>query len=131
MSHGREKWKFGGRSAPIKDDDPSWMYHQPAPDPWEQTLNKWEKRMSFDKPKYEQQDNDGVVFVNDKKTEDWHSDWSGKAMVDGKMYWLSQYDNTSAGGKSYRKLKFKPMDESGNAGGYRPAPAKPKDDIPW
>ncbi len=45
MSHGREKWKSGGRSAQTSEDsDPDWMYHQPAPDPWEQTLNKWEKK---------------------------------------------------------------------------------------
>jgi len=49
-------------------------------------------------------------------------------MVGGKMYWLSQYDNTSAGGKNYRKLTFKPMEDAGN---YKSAPAKPKDDIPW
>jgi hypothetical protein len=35
-----------------KDDDPDWMWHQPAPDPWEQTLNKWEKiaMSQYDEP---------------------------------------------------------------------------------
>ena len=42
MKHGKEKWTSGEQSVPTKDD--SWIYHQPAPDPWEQTLNKWEKK---------------------------------------------------------------------------------------
>ena len=45
MSHGREKWKSGGRSAQISEDsDPDWMYHKPAPDKWEQFLDKVEKK---------------------------------------------------------------------------------------
>jgi len=72
--------------------DPDWMYHQPAPDPWEQTLNKWENRKV---EAYEQKDNDGVAFTNNKKTEEWHAEFTGKAMVDGKMYWVSISDKTS------------------------------------
>ena len=127
MSHGREKWKSGERSAQTKDDDPDWMYHKPAPDKWEQTLNKWEKKME-----YEQQDNDGVAFENQNRTEEWHAHWSGKAMVDGQMYWLSMYDNVSKGGKSYRKLKFKPM-ENEMPGNERKRDNSSKDDndIPW
>jgi hypothetical protein len=37
---------------------------------------------------YEQKDMEGAAFQKDK-TEDWHADWSGKAMVDGTMYWLN------------------------------------------
>ena len=32
-----------------KDSDPDWMYHKPAPDKWEQTLNKWESKRMADK----------------------------------------------------------------------------------
>ena len=32
----------------------------------------------------EQKDNDGAAFeVDQPKKEDWHDDWSGRAMVDG------------------------------------------------
>jgi hypothetical protein len=46
---------------------------------------------------YEQKDMDGVVFEvpADQLTEDWMAPWSGKAMVDGAMYWVNIYDNVS------------------------------------
>ena len=105
--------------------DPEWMYHQPAPDRWEQTLNKWENRKV---EAYEQRDNDGVAFTNNKKQEEWHADFTGKAMVDGKMYWVAISDKTSKAGNSYKKLKFKPMEEQYSS---PPRAEAPKDDIPW
>ena len=46
-------------------------------------------------PDYEQKDMDGVAFKNDKKSEDWHADWNGSAMIEGTMYWVNMYDNVS------------------------------------
>jgi hypothetical protein len=48
-------------------------------------------------------------------------------MVDGQMYWLTMYDNVSKGGKPYRKLTFKPM-ENEKPGADR---TREKDDVPW
>ena len=75
---------------------------------------------------YEQKDMDGVAFANDKKSEDWHADWNGHAMIEGTMNWVNMYDNVSKGGKSYRKLRFKPQN-----GAAVSTPTKDKDDIPW
>ena len=58
---------------------------------------------------YEQKDMDGVAFKNDKKSEDWHADWNGSAMIEGTMYWVNMYDNVSKNGKDYRKIRFKPQ----------------------
>jgi len=87
-------------------------------------------------PDYEQKDMDGVAFKNDRKSEDWHADWSGHAMIEGSMYWVSVYDNVSKGGKEYRKLRFKPqngasLSEGGTKFGVTAAEAKKDDDIPW
>ena len=106
--------------------DPDWMYHK---DPWVEKLDNWETK----KVEYEQQDNDGVLFVNKKKELDWQADFTGKAMVDGKMYWVNLTDKVSKGGNQYKKLKFKPMEDQ-----YASPPRTPvaatgggKEDIPW
>ena len=43
-------------------------------------------------PDYEQKDMDGGAFKNDKKSEDWHADWNGSAMIEGTEYWVNMYE---------------------------------------
>lgn len=38
---------------------------------------------------YEQRDNSGTMFVNDRKEKDTHPDRTGTAMIDGVMYYVS------------------------------------------
>ena len=58
--------------------DPEWMYHQPAPDRWEQTLNKWEKK----KMPYEQEPGSGSMWYNDRADSNPKAPkWSGKVMI--------------------------------------------------
>ena len=89
----------------------------------------------------EQKDNDGAAFEVEKpKKEDWHDDWSGKAMVDGSMYWVGIRDMVSAAGKDYKKVRFNPITEdytakarsagtwTGSGGGRV---EESKDDIPF
>ena len=85
-------------------------------------------------PDYEQKDNDGVAFKNDKKSEDWHAVWNGSAMIEGTMYWVNMYDNVSKNGKDYRKFKFKPQNGASLAQGaarFNAPEVKKDDDIPW
>jgi len=72
---------------------------------------------------YEQQNNDGAVFEvpQEKRPEEWMAPWSGKAMVGGKMFWVSIYDNVSKSGNPWRKLKFKEIIDKQNS---KPSPAK-------
>ena len=75
-----------------------------------------------------------VLCLKYQLTEDWMAPWSGKAMVDGAMYWVNIYDNVSKAGKPYRKLKFKAMQAAYNDKPKSAGPAKKYksvDDIPW
>lgn len=55
---------------------------------------------------YEQRDNSGSVFVNDRKEKDTHPDRQGSAMIDGVEYWISGWLKTSAKGP-FLSLAFK------------------------
>ena len=65
---------------------------------------------------FEQRDNSGSVFVNDRKTEDHHADRTGKAMIDGKMYFVDGFLKKTSDGKPFLALRFKAMAKVGEAG---------------
>jgi hypothetical protein len=81
---------------------------------------------------YQQRDNSGVLFKNDKKTKDTDPNAKGEAMVNGVMCWVSAWTNKDKNGNPYQKLSFTPKDD-------RPAQAKPAqqpapefdDDVPF
>ena len=58
---------------------------------------------------YEQRDNSGSVFVNDRKEKDTHPDRTGTAMIDGVMYYVSGWIKDGARGK-FMSLAFKRKD---------------------
>ena len=161
MSHGKEKWKSGERSAQTSEDsDPDWMYHQPAPDPWEQTLNKWEKKGMADKYVVE---NKAGLWLSDRKTADWMDDWNGKIYISKEgWYWMGGKQNTRENGPAV-DIEIRPMDSDqvskytadidiltkeeakqrwsqtsgGNGSSHndskwmKPAPAKDENEVPW
>jgi uncharacterized protein (DUF736 family) len=55
---------------------------------------------------YEQKDNSGAIFKNDKKETDSHPDYKGSARVAGIDYWVSVWVNTSAKGNKYMSTSF-------------------------
>jgi hypothetical protein len=59
---------------------------------------------------YEQKDNSGIMFVNDRKESDKHPDRTGNAMIDGKQYWVSGWVKQGAKGP-FLSLAFKPKEE--------------------
>lgn len=86
---------------------------------------------------FEQKNNDGVIFANDKKRGDSDPDGTGTATVDGVEYWLSSWNNVSKGGTAYRKLSFKKketgadsMDQTPPVNKHIPGPDD-DDDIPF
>lgn len=60
---------------------------------------------------YEQKDNSGAMFVNDKKESETHPDRKGSAMIGGVEYWVNGWINESKSGTKYMSLKFSPKDE--------------------
>ena len=57
---------------------------------------------------YEQKDNTGSVFANDRKSEDTHPDRTGTAKIGGVEYWVSGWLHKTKKGQPYLSLTFKP-----------------------
>jgi hypothetical protein len=82
---------------------------------------------------FEQQDNSGAVFVNDRKEKDTHPDRSGSATIDGVEYWVSGWLKKSRDGQPFLSLAFKRKSDS-VAQSKKPAGGRPQgfdDKIPF
>lgn len=87
--------------------------HEHILDEWKLEINQLqsietirEKNMA-----YEQKDNAGALFINDKRETDKHPNAKGSAMIGGVEYWVSAWTNTSQKGTKYQSLSFQPKDQ--------------------
>lgn len=86
---------------------------------------------------YEQKENSGAIFKNDKREKDTQPHGKGSALIDGVAYWVSSWTNESPKGR-YQSLKFERKDSKPEAAKPQ-AQSKPSsevtddltDDIPW
>lgn len=60
---------------------------------------------------YEQKDNSGSLWVNDKKTADNHPDRTGSLMVNGQEFWINGWLRKTQDGKPYLSLSVKPKEQ--------------------
>lgn len=66
---------------------------------------------------YEQRDNTGSLFKNDRKETDSHPDYKGSALLGGVEHWMDAWINEARDGSKYMSLKFK-RKESAQTGSY-------------
>lgn len=60
---------------------------------------------------YEQRENSGSLFKNDKKTEEKHPNARGSALVGGVEYWVSAWTKKDRNGNPWQSLSFQKKDE--------------------
>jgi hypothetical protein len=81
---------------------------------------------------YEQRDNSGSIFVNDRKESDNHPDSKGAALIGGVEYWVSAWRKAPPGKKPFLSLSFTPKDDGNRQPAAEAAPAKSEEaDIPF
>ena len=59
---------------------------------------------------YEQKDNSGSIFKNDRREKDTHPHAKGDALIDGVSYWISAWTKTDRNGNKFQSLSFKRKD---------------------
>jgi hypothetical protein len=72
---------------------------------------------------YEQRDNSGTLFVNDKKTDPKSSlpDRKGDGVINGQKVWISGWLKDGKNGTQFLSLSFTPKEEGGSKTETKPA----------
>ena len=60
---------------------------------------------------YEQKENSGSLFKNDKKTADNHPNATGSALIGGVEYWVSAWTKKDKNGNPWQSLSFRRKDD--------------------
>ena len=78
---------------------------------------------------YEQRDNSGSMFKNDRKASDKHADMNGSAMIEGQEYWVNAWRKVDKNGNPWYSFSFKKKEPRQDATPSR-APVS-DDEIPF
>ena len=77
---------------------------------------------------YEQKDNTGSLWINDRKEKDTHPDRTGTLLIEGRSYFLNGWLKQSKDGKPYLSLSVKPRTAAAETG---PRKTQMDDEIPF
>ena len=91
---------------------------------------------------YEQKNNSGSLFKNERKEKDTHADYRGECLIEGVAYYMDAWLKTAESGRKWMSFSFKPKranEESRQAPprthaemkGRAPRPADFDDDVPF
>lgn len=80
--------------------------------------------------KFEQRDNSGTLFKNEKREKETHPHATGSAMIDGVEYWVSAWTKEGKNGK-FQSLAFKKKEERSGHGVKRNPGPMAEDDVPF
>jgi len=71
---------------------------------------------------YEQRDNSGTLFINDRKTDKNSKlpDRKGDAIINGQAMWISGWLKDGKNGTQFLSLSFTPKEEGGNTQSSKP-----------
>lgn len=85
---------------------------------------------------YEQKDNSGSVFKNNRRERETQPNLTGSALIDGKEYWVNVWTKTKADGEKWVSLAFNPKQPKEDT--HKPSAGSPEltvvtsdDDIPF
>lgn len=57
---------------------------------------------------YQQRDNSGSLFRNERKEKDTHADYRGECLIDGQAYYMDAWLKTAESGRKWMSFSFKP-----------------------
>ena len=77
---------------------------------------------------YQQKDNSGSLFKNDRREKDTHPHATGSALIDGVEYWVSAWTKEGAKGK-WQSLAFKRKTEARPDGSTKHNTGKVDEDL--
>ena len=79
---------------------------------------------------YEQRDNSGSMFKNNRKETEKHADMTGDIMVDGKLYWINGWRKIDKNGNPYYSFSVNPK-QARQEESSQQTHSVPNDDIPF
>jgi uncharacterized protein (DUF736 family) len=80
---------------------------------------------------YEQKDNSGSLFKNDRMTNEKSPEYKGAVLIDGVEYWQSAWVKTTKDGKKFFSQSFTRKDAAPAATQRAPQPVDLSDDVPF
>lgn len=84
---------------------------------------------------YEQKENSGSLFSNDKREKESHPNAKGSALIGGVEYWVSAWTKTTKDGKKWQSLAFQPKEERAQeprrGGSSKVGGGSIEDDLPF